>query len=210
MRKLFISIISFVFALSLVALQVGYGIAKEDLQGKVLATNEVEENIETSGTILTGMLPDSNEGKETGVLTSKDFIIEIPRINLKKEVEPNVDPRDKNIYGPVIEEKIAHGMFTKFPDETEDKGKGNVYLFAHRDGPHGFFNRLGELETGDTINLTFLGKTYVYEVNTSFIVDPDATYVYTGQSDTPTLTLQTCNNGIKERLILKADLIEVL
>ena len=141
---------------------------------------------------------------------SNEFKIEIPSIGLSKEIETNVDPREKEIYGPVIEQKVAHGMFTKLPDETAAKDSGNVYLFAHRDGDSPFFSRLGELEVGETIYVYYGGKKYIYGVSEYFIVDPKDTSVYTGDSPSPTLTLQTCNNGIKERLIVRADLISVV
>ncbi|MBN1915737.1 sortase [Candidatus Dojkabacteria bacterium] len=217
MRKLNISLISFVVALSLIAVQVGYGIAKEGLQERVLATSvqdrSLDESVLDEGKVAAQsgrvtLIPEENG--EVRELTSKDFIIEISKIGLRKEVEPNVDPRDKSIYGPVIEQKVAHGMFTKFPDQTVNEKSGNVYLYAHRDGESGFFGGLGELENGDVINLYFLGKNYVYKVSTSFIVSPSAAHIYTGQSPAPALTLQTCHNGIQERLIVKADLVEVI
>lgn len=210
MKKLIISITSFFIALILLVLQVGYGILRNSIDGKVSATSQTL--VDESGIIEeTSISPLAVTGDklETSEFKKEDFIIEIKKIGLKKEVTPNVDPRDKKIYGPVIEESVAHGMFTKLPDETVDDGMGNVYLFAHRDGKYAFFARLGELENGDKISLYFLGKIYIYVVYDSFIVLPTDTYVYTSFAEEPTLTLQTCNNGVKERLIVKARLVEV-
>lgn len=208
MKKLVVSITSFAFALALLTLQVGYGIAKMNMDGNVQAAGTTLANESDGGEPSAAILPStSSPAIETREFKSGDFVIEIPSIGLSKEVTPNVDPRSKDVYGPVIEKTVAHGMFTKLPDETDSDGRGNVYLFAHRDGPAAFFARLGELDKGDKIYLQFLGATYTYQVYDSFIVLPTDTYVYTGESSEPTLTLQTCNNGVKERLIVKARLI---
>lgn len=148
----------------------------------------------------------------TTLRVKEEFFLSIPSIGLNKQVKRNVDPADKRIYGDVIEKYIAHGKYTRLPKgATED---GNVYLFAHREGfiggrDVGFFRRLDELGKGDRAIINFDGGTYTYKFRESFIVDPLDTYVYTGYSKSPTLTLQTCNNGEEERLIVRFDLVKV-
>jgi LPXTG-site transpeptidase (sortase) family protein len=139
---------------------------------------------------------------------SGEFILSIPRIALKKEVVANVDPSDKAVYLPVIERKVAHGRYTMLPSQATENG--NVYLFAHREGSGNFFARLGELVTGDRIEVRFSGRTYLYTVSEKFVVGAKDTWVYTGTSALPTLTLQTCENGNTHRLIVKALLNEVI
>ena len=213
MKKLAISITAYLFALILIVLQVGYGIAKMGDGGNVQAVgmtlaSESEASDKTDDGNASSFLPvTSVSSYDAREFKAGDFTIEIPSIGLVKEVTPNVDPRSKDIYAPVIEKTVAHGMFTKFPDETTVEGRGNVYLFAHRDGSSAFFARVGELKNGDKIILKFLGETYTYEVYDAFIVLPTDTFVYTGESSEPTVTLQTCNNGVKERLIVKARLV---
>lgn len=143
---------------------------------------------------------------------SSEFRLEIARLGISHAVTPNVDPRDKAIYGPVIEQQVAHGMFTRLPDQATLAG--NVYLFAHRNGSAngkniGFFHRLNELRTGDQAVVQYHGRKYTYEYREQFVINPTDTWVYTGESDTPTLTLQTCENGETKRLIAKFLLIAV-
>lgn len=151
----------------------------------------------------------------TGLRSTKEakgFKLRIPSIGLEHNVTENVNPARESIYGPVIEQSIAHGQYTRLPDEaTVD---GNVYLFAHRTGningrDIGFFNRLDELGKGDKAYVSYAGKTYVYEAYKSFVITPEDTWVYTGQSDFPSLTLQTCENGEEQRLIVKFKLVRV-
>ncbi|KXK26960.1 MAG: Sortase family protein [candidate division WS6 bacterium OLB20] len=136
-----------------------------------------------------------------------EYAIEIPRIGVRKDIVANVDPSRRSVYMPVIDSYVAHGKYTRLPFEAVTEG--NVYLFAHREGPSGFFNRLGELRSGDELIIRFNGDRYVYRFNHSFVVEPTRTEVYTGTSETPMLTLQTCENGNRQRLIVKADLVSV-
>lgn len=140
------------------------------------------------------------------------FQLEIPKIALQHNVIENVDPGNEDIYGPILLQNIAQGKYTRLPDEATIDG--NVYLFAHRTGVYqgqnvGFFNRLDELKAGDLAVIHYGTKTYTYKFKESFIITPKDTWVYTGAAVTPTLTLQTCEQGQEKRLMVKFDLIEV-
>ncbi len=142
----------------------------------------------------------------------KEFRLAIPSINLNMNVVENVDPADESVYGAVMVNNIAHGKYTRLPDEATLEG--NVYLFAHREGvvggkDVGFFQNLNELSYGDIALIKYGDKIYKYRFRKSFVITPQDTWVYTGQSNSPTLTLQTCEDGESKRLIVKLDLIEV-
>jgi LPXTG-site transpeptidase (sortase) family protein len=148
----------------------------------------------------------------TSVNADNGFRLEIPKIGINRKVVENVDPADEAVYGQVIAQDIAHGKYTKLPDEAQQQG--NVYLFAHRDGyangnSIGFFKRLNELNLGDKAFVYYAQKKYTYELVKSFIVTPQDTWVYTGRSSFPALTLQTCEKGEELRLITQFKLIEV-
>lgn len=141
---------------------------------------------------------------------NSEFILSIPAISLRKDVMRNIDPSNKDEYMAVLRNSIAHGKYTLLPDQAVDFG--NVYLFAHRQGTFdgkdiGFFRRLNEIRFGDEAYINFDGSTYIYKFRSSKIVSPKDTYVYTSYSPTPTLTLQTCEQGFSKRLILTFDFI---
>jgi sortase (surface protein transpeptidase) len=143
---------------------------------------------------------------------TQDFRLVIPKIGLSHKVVENVDPASESVYGPVINEFIAHGMYTRLPDEAVSNG--NVYLFAHREGSYqgnniGYFNQLDKVTAGDTAEITYAGKRYVYEFWRNFVITPQDTWVYNGESNFPMLTLQTCENGLAARLIVQFRLKEV-
>jgi LPXTG-site transpeptidase (sortase) family protein len=141
-----------------------------------------------------------------------NFTLIIPKINLRQKVFENVDPGVEQAYKPVLEQGIAHGKFTRLPDEATSQG--NVYLFAHRNGyiggqDIGFFRRVGELEHGDVAIISYLGKIYTYRFKGKFVISPQDTWVYSPRADQPTLTLQTCEDNETKRLIVKFTLVSV-
>lgn len=160
---------------------------------------------DTSDLVFPAFLPET-------LKESDKFILTIPSINLRKDVVRNVDPVSRDEYLDVINTKIAHGKYTKLPDEAIYSG--NVYLFAHRDGTFqgsdmGFFRNLDKLGSADTAMIEYEGKTYIYKFRRSYVVSKYDVGVYNGDTDSPTLTLQTCQNGNTDRLIVEFDLVEV-
>lgn len=168
------------------------------------------------GDILPSATSDTRTPIETSHVTPKieikKFWIEIPQIDLIKDITLNVDPSDRDEYLDVIDQTVAHGKYTSLPYITG----GNTYLFAHsmelEDGqiqPGGWFSRIDELKVGDKIVLGINDERYTYKVINSRIVDPLETSVYTGESSfdgSNTLTLQTCypRGTTEQRLIVQA------
>ncbi len=144
--------------------------------------------------------------------SSESFTIQIPRIDLTQNIIPHVDPSARHIYLPIMEKAVAHGENTALPGQRN----GNIYLFAHsRTAPSGitpqggWFTRIDELESGDTIELYYEGKQFTYVVKRLFIVNPEDIEVYQAHSPFPgenSLTLQTCypRGDLSQRLIVQA------
>ena len=157
---------------------------------------------------------DGNNNAKPEENHSPDFYIFIPKINLYHRVLPNIDPRSKEEYMPVIDKYVAHGLFTKLPSDK----KGRVYLFAHsKKAPlnvtpeGGYFSHIDQLENGDIIQLEYNHQTFVYEVYKTMVINPDQTEVYTGVSDKAEVALQTCwpAGSTAKRLIVLAELKSV-
>ncbi len=138
--------------------------------------------------------------------TPREFYIRIPSIDLNMPIRPNVDPSKRELYLPIIEKEIAQGKSTYLPSQVAAQNWGITYLFAHREGVANFFNRIDELESNDPIYIDLNGKTYTYKMQSSRIVPPSATELYTSFSPIPLLRLQTCENGSSQRLIVDARL----
>lgn len=147
------------------------------------------------------------EIESSEVSINNEFRLIIPKIGVDHNVVENVDPTNKAIYAPIINGNIAHGKWTFLPNEASENGIGITYLFAHREGPYGFLNRLGEMQSGDVFQVLHKGTTYDYKMTNRYVVDPKEAHFYTSDSPTPLLRIQTCENGNKQRLIVDAELV---
>lgn len=109
---------------------------------------------------------------------------------------------------------------TSNPEETKEPMKisivrywggkvneyGNLSIAGHNNYDGTMFGKTKRLEIGDIVELTDLDdKTIKYEIYDKFTTDPnDVTILATKDENIREVTLITCTNGNKERLILKA------
>lgn len=120
-------------------------------------------------------------------------IIEIPKINIKY---------------PIINETNDAAMkvsITKFWGNKINE-IGNYTMAGHNNKDGTMFGKTKYLEIGDTIKMTDLSlNTVEYEIFKIYTIDPDdVTCVESIELGTREITLITCTNGHKNRLITKA------
>ena len=106
----------------------------------------------------------------------------------------NVDPSNESIYLDALNKGVAHAAGTAYPGE-----RGHIFLFAHStdyfwniQSYNAIFYLLYKLEKGDEINVFYKGQRYVYEMDSSKIVDPSEVDYLTRKTSDESLTLQTC------------------
>ena len=120
-------------------------------------------------------------------------IIEIPKINIKY---PIIDHTN---------EETMKVSITKFwgPQANEI---GNYTVAGHNNKDGTMFGKTKYLQIGDKIKLTNLkNETIEYEVFKIYSIDPDdVSSVERVESGTREVTLITCTNGHKNRLVTKA------
>lgn len=120
-------------------------------------------------------------------------IINVPKINLEY---------------PILSTTTKENMktsITRFSGGNVNES-GNLALAGHNNYDNTMFGKIDELVIGDKIYLTDLQKnTIEYEINSIFITDPnDVSILETKDKNKKEITLITCKNGNKSRLILKA------
>ena len=83
---------------------------------------------------------------------------------------------------------------------------GNVSLAGHNNLSGTMFGKTKKLEIGDIVELTDLaGQTIKYSIYDIFVTDPnDVNILLPKEEKIREVTLITCTNGNKQRLILKA------
>ena len=120
-------------------------------------------------------------------------IIEIPKINIKY---PIIDHTN---------EETMKVSITKFwgPQANEI---GNYTVAGHNNKDGTMFGKTKYLQIGDKIKLTNLkNETIEYEIFKIYSIDPDdVSCVESMENGTREITLITCTNGHKNRLVTKA------
>ncbi|HEY2235426.1 MAG TPA: class D sortase [Candidatus Angelobacter sp.] len=102
--------------------------------------------------------------------------LEISRVHISAVVAEGTSQR-------VLSRAVGHAIGTALPGQT-----GNVTLAAHRDT---FFRHLGDVRSGDIIELNEPGHEYRYQVRFTAVVGPKDTWVLQ-PTRKETLTLLTC------------------
>lgn len=120
-------------------------------------------------------------------------IIKIPKIDLEY---------------PILEETNKESLnlsITKFWGNKINE-IGNVSLAGHNNLNGTMFGKIKKLEVGDIIELTDIQNvTLKYQIFKKYVINPnDISCILPEQEGVKEVTLITCTNGNKNRLILKA------
>ena len=163
--------------------------------GNYLNEKEVSSSLETIEEEL-----NKEETQQSESLPELEFkgykiegIIEIPKINIKY---PIIDHTN---------EETMKVSITKFwgPQANEI---GNYTVAGHNNKDGTMFGKTKYLQIGDKIKLTNLkNKIIEYEIFKIYSIDPDdVSCVESVENGTREITLITCTNGHKNRLVTKA------
>ena len=177
---------------------IGIGIIVNVAYKKIVASQKQNELIEAFESQL--VEANNEESSETVNLESINgytpvAIMEIPSIKLK---QPVVDG---------ITEDVIKYFLGRFPDLAMPGEVGNFAVAGHRvsDFTDAFIN-LYKVKVGDEVIVTTKDGRYTYEVDNSFIVEPDQVEVL-DDADYEKMTLITCTIGSKRRVIVTGKLI---
>ena len=126
-------------------------------------------------------------------------IVKIPKINIEYpilEIE-NIDPKS-------AEKPMKLSIIKYWGENVNDYG--NLSIAGHNNKDGTMFGKTKKLQKGDIIELTDLkGQTIKYSIYDIFVTDPnDVSILLPKDEIIREVTLITCTNGNKERLILKA------
>ena len=168
--------------------------------GNFLNEKEVSSSLETIEEEL-----NKEETQQSESLPELEFkgykiegIIEIPKINIKY---PIIDHTN---------EETMKVSITKFwgPQANEI---GNYTVAGHNNKDGTMFGKTKYLQIGDKIKLTNLkNETIEYEIFKIYSIDPDdVSCVESVENGTREITLITCTNGHKNRLVTKARQIKI-
>lgn len=173
----------------------------------ILATFVVEKNIkikkiEDNAQIVLQEIKEYNNNEKTEVTQelAQELggykvigIIKIPKINIEYPILEKTNKESLNL------------SITKFYGEKINQ-KGNVVLAGHNRLNNTLFGKIDKLENGDIIELTDKQMvTIQYQVFDKYTVDPnDIECIFALDETTREITLITCSNRGKTRLVVKA------
>lgn len=164
-----------------------------------------------------GRMENENKNQETLEVFS--------RIDTNNTEKPKIQMEGYDVIGTITIPKInieypIVSIETSNPEETKKPMKfaivkywggnvndfGNLSIAGHNNYDGTMFGKTKKLEVGDKIDLTDLTKTTIrYEIYQKFTTNPnDVSVLQTEDKTIREVTLITCTNGNKERLILKA------
>lgn len=196
MKKIY----NLIIAVLIVALIVVVAMIVIRYGGNYLNEKEVSSSLETIEEEL-----NKEETQQSESLPELEFkgykvegIIEIPKINIKY---PIIDHTN---------EETMKVSITKFwgPQANEI---GNYTVAGHNNKDGMMFGKTKYLQIGDKIKLTNLkNETIEYEIFKIYSIDPDdVSCVESVENGTREITLITCTNGHKNRLVTKARQIKI-
>lgn len=126
-------------------------------------------------------------------------IVNIPKINIQYPILAIETSNPEE-----TKEPMRYGIVKYWGGNVNDYG--NLSIAGHNNYNGTMFGKTKKLELGDIVELTDLTKaTMQYEIYDIFVTDPnDVSILATNDETIREVTLITCTNGNRERLILKA------
>ena len=177
---------------------IGVGIIATVAYKKIVTAHKQNELLE----VFESQLAEANDEESTEPVSLESIngympiaIMEIPSIKLK---QPVVDG---------VTEDVIKYFLGRFPDSAMPGEVGNFSVAGHRvsDFTDAFIN-LYKVKVGDEVIVTTKDGRFTYEVDNSFIVDPDQVEVL-DDADYEKMTLITCTIGSKRRVVVTGKLI---
>ncbi len=184
---LIILIIALVAVISIIAIKrINNKIKEEELTSIV---KDVKEKIEENKNTADNKSEVKMEYKGYNVVG----IIKIPKINIEY---PIIDKTN--------DETMKYSITKFWGNNVNDIG--NFSMAGHNYFDNTMFSNTNKLNIGDYIQMTGMdGKTVEYNVFDKYVIDPnDVECVKCVDENTREITLITCINGRKNRLIIKA------
>lgn len=156
---------------------------------------------------------ESNSNKKESNITNNNY----KNINKLESNELNTKEKDVNIIGilkiPAIgleapirlgEENLNY-VIAKYRDCPSFGEAGNVILAGHNNMKGSVFKNLHKLEKNDSIFVEADNKIYEYKIYEKLIVEPNDSKVLKQDLKSKEVTLITCTNHAKQRLIIKGE-----
>lgn len=164
---------------------------------------ETQETVETFSNMNFSNNNNEEETKSQIQLEYKGYkvvgIVKIPKINIEYPILEigNIDPES-------AKKPMKLSIIKYWGENVNDYG--NLSIAGHNNKDGTMFGKTKKLQIGDIVELTDLyGQTIQYSIYDIFVTDPNDVNILLPKDELiREVTLITCTNGNKQRLILKA------
>ncbi|WP_338913018.1 class D sortase (plasmid) [Clostridium perfringens] len=128
--------------------------------------------------------------------------------NEKNDVIGILEIDSIGVKAPIVlgEENLDY-VVAKYRSSSDFGELGNVILAAHNNMRGSIFRNLHKLKIGATVKIISDNKELEYKITNRYIVEPNDTSKINFSNDKKEITLITCINHAKQRLILTGELI---
>lgn len=198
MKKILVILILIGISLISVASYIDYkdNNIKNDLISNYENNSSIDNSIEKENDNIENKISNEFEYKEETINSKRTNVIgilEIKSIGLKA---PIIDGEENLDY-----------VVAKYRNSANFGQVGNVILAGHNNMKGSIFKNLYKVKIGDIIEIKTDNNIYKYKLTERVIVNPSDSSLLTQDISKKEITLITCINRAKERLILKGKII---
>ncbi|EGT0689468.1 class D sortase (plasmid) [Clostridium perfringens] len=198
MKKILVILILIGISLISVASYIDYkdNNIKNDLISNYENNSSIDNSIEKENDNIENKISNKFEYKEETINSKRANVIgilEIKSIGLKAPI--------------VLGEENLDYVVAKYRSSANFGQAGNVILAGHNNMKGSIFKSLYKVKIGDIIEIKTDNNIYKYKLTERVIVNPSDSSLLTQDISKKEITLITCINRAKERLILKGKII---
>ncbi|WP_415346784.1 class D sortase [Clostridium perfringens] len=204
MKKVFITLI--IIGISLIGTALFIDFKSKSIQDNLV--QKYEEKIYSNSSVEYSYNPEINENMEKKEAIKDSFN---QSKNKSKAEESNVigilEIDSIGVKAPIVlgEENLDY-VVAKYRSSSDFGELGNVILAAHNNMRGSIFRNLHNLKIGSTVKIISDNKEFEYKITNRYIVEPNDTSKINFSNDKKEITLITCINHAKQRLILTGEL----
>ena len=204
MKKAFITLI--IIGVSLIGTALFIDFKSKSIQEDLV--QKYEEKMYSNSSVNYSYNPETTENIEKKEAIKDTFT----QPNNKNKAEKNdvigiLEIDSIGVKAPIVlgEENLDY-VVAKYRSSCDFGELGNVILAAHNNMRGSIFRNLHNLKIGSTVKIISDNKEFEYKITNRYIVEPNDTSKINFSNDKKEITLITCINHAKQRLILTGEL----
>lgn len=191
MKRNVLSTLFIIIGISLIITSLGLRIYSKNKESRLIEEFNKEIKIENNNK------KQCNNIKYVNNEGDKIAIMEIPSLTLKSIIVQGTNMNDLKYY-------LGH-----FEDTAMPGGNGNFCIAGHSSTVYNeILNNLYKVNVNDQIKIQTLTEKFTYVINEKFVVEPTKIDVLDQDNNIKEMTIVTCTDKGKKRLIVKAKLKE--